>query len=42
MAVAVFMVDFGEEGPNSEDFWLNSIWWDASQLLRLDRLLADK
>ena len=40
--ILTLMVDFGEEGPNSEDFWLNSIWWDASQLLRLDRLLADK
>ncbi len=40
--ILTLMVDFGEEGPNSEDFWLNSIWWDASQLLRLDRLLEDK
>lgn len=40
--ILTLMVDFGEEGPNSEDFWLNSIWWDASALLRLSRLLANK
>ena len=40
--ILTLMVDYGADGPNSEDFWLNSIWWDASQLLRLDRILNGK
>ncbi|MBR4596609.1 MAG: hypothetical protein IKO31_07790 [Bacteroidales bacterium] len=40
--ILTLMIDFGEEGPNSEDFWLNSIWWDVSQLLRLDGILSSK
>lgn len=37
--ILTLMVDFGDQEPGIEELWLNSTWWTASQLLRLDKLI---
>ena len=34
--ILTLMKDYGGRAPGPEDFWLNSTWWTATQLLRLD------
>lgn len=38
--ILTLMIDFGDQEPGIEELWLNSTWWTASQLLRLDGIIG--
>ena len=40
--ILTLMIDFGDQEPGIEELWLNSTWWTASQLLRLQAIIDGK